>query len=334
MSRSVTLGITIGDVGGIGPEVAVKAVHADPWPSRLRLVLIGSQRIVAEECALHGWDAPPLWNGSGTPPDGVSVWEPVAVLRLRRRPGRSWPDASRLAAEWIRAAAAACQRGPLDGMVTAPISKAGLRAAGIEFPGHTEMLASLTGAGRFAMMLLGGPLRVVVATRHIALSKVPGELTTRRIVEAVELAAEGLAWLGEENRTIAVCALNPHAGEGGGMGAEETTVIEPALRLLRREHIPVAGPVPADVAFHYAVQGRYGAVVAMYHDQGLAPLKTIAFDSGVNLTLGLPIVRTSPDHGTAFDIAGKGIASPGSMVAAIRLAAELAQRPNPWRRTA
>jgi 4-hydroxythreonine-4-phosphate dehydrogenase len=233
---------------------------------------------------------------------------------------------------WIRAATDAALNGALDGVVTAPISKAGLARAGIAFPGHTEMLAAWTGARRYAMMLMGGGLRVVLATRHIPLAAVPKRLNAAAIVEAASMAAGALEWLGVKNRTIGVCALNPHAGDGGLLGFEEERVIKPALRQLRRRGIRVEGPVPADVIFYQALRGRYGAVVAMYHDQGLGPLKMLAFENGINLTLGLPIIRTSPDHGTAFDIAGQGIANPDSMIAAIEAAAELARRPNPWRK--
>jgi 4-hydroxythreonine-4-phosphate dehydrogenase len=332
MSRPVTLGITIGDVGGIGPEVAVKAALGHPWPNSLRLVLVGSPRVLAEECAAHGLPAPPVVPSPEDATAAVSVWEPLPAPTLRRRLGRSWPDAARWAGEWVKAAVAACRRGTFQGLVTAPISKEGFQAAGIRFPGHTELLADLTGTPRFAMLLLGGPLRVVLVTRHIPLSAVPEAITAPRIVEAAELVWEALPWLGAENRTLAVCALNPHGGEGGLLGREEAQHIEPALRTLRKEGVAVEGPVPADVVFHRARQGRYGAVVAMYHDQGLGPLKTVAFESGINVTLGLPLVRTSPDHGTAFDIAGRGVANPQSMIEAVRLAAELAVRPNPWKR--
>ena len=204
--------------------------------------------------------------------------------------------------------------------------------AGIHVPGHTELLARLTGTGRYAMMLVGGPLRVVLVTRHIPLSKVPGKVTVDAIGAAAELAWRSLPWLGVKERKVAICGLNPHAGDGGVLGREELDVIIPAVRRLRRKGMNVIGPLAADTVFNGAMKGRYGVVVAMYHDQGLAPLKTIAFDSGVNITLGLPIVRTSPDHGTAFDIAGKGLASPLSMINAVKLAHRLALRPNPWSR--
>jgi 4-hydroxythreonine-4-phosphate dehydrogenase len=202
--------------------------------------------------------------------------------------------------------------------------------AGIPFPGHTEMLAALTGTRRFAMMLAGGGLRVVLATRHLPLARVAKAVTADAIREAAELTVESLPWLGFPEGRIAICALNPHAGDGGLLGSEERTVIGPEIRALRRRGYPVDGPVPADVVFYQALQGRYAAVVALYHDQGLGPLKMLAFDSGINVTLGLPLVRTSPDHGTAFDVAWSGKASPGSMIEAVRLASRLARRPNPW----
>ena len=225
----------------------------------------------------------------------------------------------------------ACRAGCLDAMVTAPISKEGFHKAGVDFPGHTEMLAELCGVKRFAMMLFGGPLRITLVTRHVPLTSVSKSLTTAGILETIRITGKALPWLGSPKQRIAVCGLNPHAGDGGTIGREEITVIEPAIRKARKEGFDVSGPVPADVVFHQALQGKYDAIVSMYHDQGLGPLKMLAFNSGVNITLGLPIVRTSPDHGTAFDIAGKGIANPASMIEAIRWAARLARRKNPWR---
>jgi 4-hydroxythreonine-4-phosphate dehydrogenase len=181
------------------------------------------------------------------------------------------------------------------------------------------------------MMLMGGPLRVVTVTRHVPLAEVSNRLTRREIAEAIRLTDDALPWLGCRRRRIGVCGLNPHAGEGGDIGREEITTIAPAVRAAQRRGANVAGPIPSDVIFYQAVNGAYDAVISMYHDQGLGPLKMLAFEEGINLTLGLPIVRTSPDHGTAFDIAGKGKANPSSMVAAMRLACELAGKPNPWR---
>jgi 4-hydroxythreonine-4-phosphate dehydrogenase len=180
------------------------------------------------------------------------------------------------------------------------------------------------------MMLFGGPLRVTLATRHVPLTHVSKKLTTAGILETIVMTGEALPWLGCRKQRIAVCGLNPHAGDGGKIGREEITVIAPAIRKAKKKGFDVTGPVPADTVFHQALKGKYDAVVAMYHDQGLGPLKMLAFDSGVNVTLGLPIVRTSPDHGTAFNIAGKGAANPESMIEAIKWAVQLARRKNPW----
>ena len=229
------------------------------------------------------------------------------------------------AADWIVQGARRCLSGDLAALVTAPISKQLLRDAGYRFDGHTELLAHIARTKRFAMMLVGGPLRVALVTIHVPLAKVPRLLTAKRIIEVIELTHEVCQRFGIRRPKIGVAGLNPHAGEGGLLGDEERRIIAPAVRRIARRLPGVSGPWPADTLFHKAYHGGFDAVVAMYHDQGLAPLKMIAFDTGVNLTLGLPFVRTSPDHGTAFDIAGKGIANPDSMIAAINLAARLAR---------
>ena len=331
MKRPVVLGLTLGDPAGIGPEIAVKAALGRRWPRSLRLVLIGSAELIRDECRRQRRPLPaPCEDGAVFPP--VSLWDPVPGPTAAVTPGRCSVRGARQAVAWIEAGVRACQAGALDGLVTGPINKEGLKRAGVPFPGHTEMLAALTGARRFAMLLVGGPLRVVLATRHIPLAQVAAHLDGPAITQAATLMAQALPWLGAPKGAIGVCALNPHGGDGGALGDEERRIIAPALRALRRHGVPVEGPVPADVIFHQAVRGRYAAVLALYHDQGLGPLKMLAFESGVNITLGLPMVRTSPDHGTAYDIAGRGKANPASMVEAIRLAADLAARPNPWRR--
>ena len=219
-----------------------------------------------------------------------------------------------------------------DALVTAPVSKEAIIDAGHpEFVGQTEYLSGLAGTDRTIMMLLGCDdrgrwLRVALVTIHMALRKVADAITADRIQLAIQRAAEACHDLGLPRARIAVCGLNPHAGEGGKLGTEERTLIIPAVEAARLRHADIVGPLPADTLFHYAYKGDYDAVVAMYHDQGLAPLKMIGFESGINWTLGLPFIRTSPDHGTAFDIAGKGIAHPGSMIAAVRLAKQLARR--------
>jgi 4-hydroxythreonine-4-phosphate dehydrogenase len=316
MKKSLRIGITLGDLNGIGPEVALKAVRQLGVLRDVHFVLIGSPNAVE-----------PL----RTRPRHALLWDPTPHLAPRYTPGRITAAAGRAAAAWIYFGVRGCQAGMLDALVTAPICKAGWERAGIRFPGHTELLAQLTGARRVEMMLLGGPLRVVLATRHVPLAQVPLALRTTDLAETIAMTAAGLRWLGLRQRRIAVCGLNPHAGDGGLLGDEESKLIAPAIRAARRPGLQLAGPVPADTVFHQALHGRYEAVIAMYHDQGLGPLKMLAFESGVNLTLGLPIVRTSPDHGTAFDIAGQDRANPASMVAAIEWAIRLARRPHPWR---
>lgn len=327
--RTLRIGITLGDINGIGPEVALKAVYRHRWPSSLQFVFVGQPDVLAEQARRFGLPAPLHGTLEDAPARRAYCWSP-ARLHLEWKPGELDPDASAAAGEWIFAAADACLRGQLDALVTAPISKEGFKKAGIETPGHTEMLAEICGVERFGMMLFGGPLRVVIATRHIPLREVADAITPACVEEAVRLTAGALEWFGLRKRRIAVCGLNPHAGEGGEMGREEIEVIGPVIKRLRREGLDLYGPLSGDTVFHLAAQGQYQAVVAMYHDQGLAPLKLIAFDSGVNLTLGLPIVRTSPDHGTAFALAGKDRANPASMIEAIRWAARLARRKNPW----
>jgi 4-hydroxythreonine-4-phosphate dehydrogenase len=217
-------------------------------------------------------------------------------------------------------------------MVTAPICKEGLKKAGFSMPGHTEYLAECCGTSRFAMMLIGGPLRVLLVTRHLPLRRVADAVTRENVRGAIAIAAEALPWLGCSKGRIGVCGLNPHAGDGGAIGDEEQRIIRPAVMAMRRRGIPAEGPVPPDVMFYQALHGQYDVVVAMYHDQGLGPLKMLAFESGVNVTLGLPMVRTSPDHGTAFDIAGTCRADATSMSAALKLAGKLSARTNPWKK--
>ncbi|MGD1017932.1 MAG: 4-hydroxythreonine-4-phosphate dehydrogenase PdxA [Verrucomicrobiia bacterium] len=229
------------------------------------------------------------------------------------------------AADWVAEGAKRCLDGDLAALVTAPITKELLHRAGYPFVGQTEFLAHLSGTKRFAMMLAGGPLRVALVTTHAPLREVAKLITGRKIVEVVELSDQICRRFGIRHPRIAVAGLNPHAGEGGLLGDEERRVIAPAVRRAARHGIAVSGPHSADTLFYRAAHGQFDAVVAMYHDQGLAPLKLIAFDTGVNLTLGLPFVRTSPDHGTAPDIAGKGIARPEGMIAAINMAAQLAR---------
>jgi 4-hydroxythreonine-4-phosphate dehydrogenase len=211
-----------------------------------------------------------------------------------------------------------------DALVTAPVNKAKIAQSGIPFKGHTEYLAEATHTKRYAMMLCGGPLKVTTATRHVALKGVAKELTQDKIIDAIELTNEALKkYFRIKNPKIGVCGLNPHCGEGGKIGKEEISIIGPAVKKLKKKIPGLRGPISGDVIFYMAYKGKLDAVISMYHDQGLGPLKMVAFEKGVNITLGLPFVRTSPDHGTAYDIAGKGIADPTSMKEAIRLATKM-----------
>lgn len=332
-SRPNIIGITLGDINGIGPEIAVKAAFARQ-PAGSRLVLIGDDEAVNREARRLGRNPPPPWSPdrSPVPAHRVTVWNPNHGGRLSSRPGRCTVDAARAAHHWIVAATEAALRGQLAGLVTAPINKEGFMKAGVNVPGHTELLAQLTKTTRYEMMLLADDFRVVLATRHIPIRAVADSLTRRGVRHTIEMTADALSWLGVRRKRIAVCGLNPHAGDGGAIGDEERTIIAPAVRRIRRQDIVLSGPWPADSVFHRVRLGAYDAVVAMYHDQALAPFKMVAFEKGVNLTLGLPFVRTSPDHGTAYGLAGKGKADPSSMKAAIALALQLAKRRNPWRK--
>ncbi len=211
----------------------------------------------------------------------------------------------------------------VDGIVTAPISKKSLHMAGYAWPGHTELLAELTGAREYAMMFVSRKIRVILCTIHTPLKDVPKKITKHTVLKTIRLAKKGAALLGIKDPEIAVAGLNPHAGESGVMGKEEVSSIIPAMKVVQREGIKVSGPYPPDVVFHKAVNNEFDMVVCMYHDQGLIPFKMLAFESGVNMTVGLPIIRTSPDHGTAFDIAWQNRADPSSMIEAIKLAAKL-----------
>ena len=255
---------------------------------------------------------------------------PVLPVPLAAPPTPGRPDPANGAAviASIEQATALAQRGAVSGVVTNPINKAALYDSGFRYPGHTEFLAALTGVpGREVMMLVGAGLRVVPVTIHVSLRRALDTLNTEVIVAASRTTAAALrADFGIARPRLAIAGLNPHAGEQGKMGDEEAMIIEPALATLRAEGIDVSGPWPPDTMFTASARTRYDAAICMYHDQALIPLKTLDVAQGVNVTLGLPIVRTSPDHGTAYDIAGKGIADPRSLIAAIELASALAQR--------
>jgi 4-hydroxythreonine-4-phosphate dehydrogenase len=257
----------------------------------------------------------------------LAVCEPVAYgppPAAHFVPGLLDREAGLAAYEALVRAVDDARAGRVDAIATAPINKEAWAMAGLPWLGHTDLLAHLTGAGRTAMMFHSRPLNVVLATVHVALADVPAVLTRARLIDVIELAAGELPMFGFAKPRLGVAGLNPHAGEHGVIGVEDDTVLRPAVDACRAGGILVDGPFPADTLFVRAVGGEFDAVVACYHDQGLVPVKLLAFGRAVNVTLGLPIIRTSVDHGTAFDIAGKGIADPGSLIEAVRLAARLA----------
>jgi 4-hydroxythreonine-4-phosphate dehydrogenase len=242
--------------------------------------------------------------------------------------GRTSPVCGAAAWAYIRRAVGLVQAGEADAIVTAPIHKEALRAAGCPYPGHTEMLAALAGGARVAMLLVGGGIRVALATIHEPIARVPSLLTEDKILDLLRLMKEFIPWFGVERPggpRIAVTGLNPHAGEGGMFGDEEKRIVAPAIERARSEGIDALGPVPADTIFFFHRQGSCDAVLAMFHDQALIPVKTLDFHAGVNVTMGLPFIRTSVDHGTAFNIAGQGTANAGSLRAALECAALLSR---------
>jgi 4-hydroxythreonine-4-phosphate dehydrogenase len=299
------IGITLGDPRGIGPEIAEKALTAEGVRELADFVFIGPRGVTS----------------SGVRLESIGDW----------LGGGDAADAGRLAGLAIERAVEMALAGEIDALVTAPIDKAAFHAGGWEYPGHTEMLRELVEVEDVAMMMaaettrLGPPLRVVLATTHLALRDVAAVLSTDLLVRQATLTSASLArWWGLSRPRIALCAFNPHASDGGLFGDEEARIYAPAVECLRRAGIEVAGPIPADTVFARTLGGEFDAVIAPYHDVGMAPFKTVSFGTGVNVTLGLPFPRTSPDHGTALDIAGHDRADPSSMIQAVRLAVRMA----------
>jgi len=284
---ALRIGITLGDCAGIGPEIVRAALQSNCLPKSAEYVVIGNY----PDCSL----------------------------------GKPTLETARAAAAALEEAVTLARPGELDAVVTGPIHKARMYEAGFKFPGQTEFFAKRCGVKNFAMCLTGGKLTVALVTTHIPLREVPDALKQSEIVRVGLLLADFLRRRSKNAPRIAVAGLNPHAGESGKLGREEIEIIAPAIAELNESRPLFHGPVSPDTVFYSAAEGEFDAVLCIYHDQGLIPLKLHAFHSGVNVTLGLPFPRTSPDHGTAFEIAGKGIARPDSMIAAINLAAELAQ---------
>lgn len=334
------IAITMGDPAGIGPEIIVKALAARAacWGERgIKIVVLGSyqaHRLAAERLGI----ADPA--GLIAPECPSVSWPTVAFLPVRHdtvqiKSGVLSAEAGQFAYDAVRRAVDLAQAGTIDAICTAPLNKEALNLAGHHYSGHTELLADLTGVRSSVMMLVHDTMRVSHVSTHVALTEAPSRLTTQRLRQTIELTVEVLGKLGIAYPRIAVAALNPHAGEGGLFGREDLEITAPLLAVMCAEGFDVTGPVPADSVFVKLRAGQYDAVVAQYHDQGHIPVKLLGFTvdaatgrwtelSGVNITLGLPIIRTSVDHGTAFDIAGKGIANETSLLEAIDFAARLA----------
>ncbi|KFG70162.1 4-hydroxythreonine-4-phosphate dehydrogenase [Microvirga sp. BSC39] len=323
--------LTQGDPAGIGPELALRAWMLRKEQALPPFAVLSDPAFLERVAQSQGWDIPIMAVEVSRIPDTFPNALPVLPLSVSvsAQPGK--PDAGAAASviESIETAVRLVQKGAASALVTNPIAKHVLYEAGFRHPGHTEFLAALASEGRDeiwhpVMMLWSEELSVVPVTVHIPLADVPSALTSDLIVLTGRIVARELRErFGIAHPRLALAGLNPHAGENGAMGQEDSSVIAPAIDMLRADGIEVTGPLPADTMFHARARSRYDAALAMYHDQALIPIKTIAFDEAVNVTLGLPFVRTSPDHGTAFDIAGQGIARPDSLIAAIKLAARL-----------
>lgn len=322
------IGITMGDPAGIGPEVVVKAL-ADPEIRRLgRFIIYGMNE--ALEYAADYAELNPFWfrlphEVVGRIESGVIVADFDEFSTFSPIMHTATAEGGEASMKFLEAAIAAGKNGFLEAIVTGPICKESWFMAGHRFPGHTEKLAHAFGVPHVAMMFVGGPLRVVLASIHEPLFDLRNSFTIGRVFHPIDLLAQALRnWFGIEQPRIGVCGLNPHAGENGLFGDEESRIITPAVTMACEAGWNVEGPFPADTLFWRAAQGRYDGVVAMYHDQGLIPIKLLAFESACQTTLGLPVIRTSVDHGTAFDIVGQNRANPESMKSAIRLACDLA----------
>lgn len=330
------LAVTMGDPAGIGPEIVLKSYQRRAERGLAPFAVYGCPKTLAERARLLALEIE-IAEIAG-PSQAAALFSnklPVLPISAARevKPGTPLPENAMGTISAIEQAVRAVVAGEASAIVTAPIAKAVLYAAGFVHPGHTEFLAALAGSlvpGKRhhpVMMLASDLLRVVPVTIHVPLSDVPRALSKRLLYETINITWRSLkSDFGIDEPRVVVASLNPHAGEGGTIGREDIDLIAPAIEELRREGLSVTGPHSADTLFHAGARKNYDAAVCMYHDQALIPIKTLSFDTGVNVTLGLPFVRTSPDHGTAFDIAAKGIASPESMITAIRMAAELAER--------
>ncbi len=330
MTPRPLLGITMGDVCGIGPEVIAKALSHQDVYAFCRPLVIGDAEVLAANLAHAGRrlevrrvEAP---ESGGYRFGEIDLLAPIGLDHAQIETGRVCPEAGRTAVEWVVRAVDLAVGGRTDGIVTAPLNKEAMNRAGFRYAGHTELLAERLGVADVRLMLASERLNVAHVTGHVSLRQVPERLSEARVLGTIRLLHSALTDMGRPHPRIAVCGLNPHAGEAGILGSEDSELIQPAVQRANAGGMRVDGPLPADTVFLKAYNGGFDGVVAMYHDQGHAPVKLVAFHTAVNVTLGLPIVRVSVDHGTAFDIAGRGVADETNMLETLRLGARLALR--------
>ena len=318
------LAVTMGDPCGIGPEICCKLfMQALPRPA----FVVGDVGVLGRTAASLGLDlavraiAAP---GEARAEAGALDVLPVTDLAADLPVGRIDARAGHAAYDYVVAAIGQAKAGTVDAIVTAPLAKEAMKAAGIAYPGHTEILAAETGTQDFAMMLANDELRTVLVSIHVSLAEAIALVRRARVLKTIRLAERACRAFGIERPRVAIAGLNPHAGENGAMGRQDEEIVRPAVEALIAEGIDARGPLPADTMFHPRARATYDAAICMYHDQALIPAKALAFDETVNVTLGLPFIRTSPDHGTAFDIAGRGVARPDSLIAALKMARAMA----------
>jgi 4-hydroxythreonine-4-phosphate dehydrogenase len=327
MKYKPLIAITMGDPAGIGPEIICKVFQSSGIRKMSRPVVIGDLSVMEETIESLGFALllKPIEKAEeSSPREGI-----IEIFDLKNVPkfkiGKPSSISGKAVYGYIKKAVSLAMAKEIDAIVTAPINKETLKMAGLPYTGHTEILAKLTGTKDFGMMLIGGPLRVILVTTHLAIKDIPSMIKKENVLNTIILAHNAMLDLAIKRPKIAVSGLNPHAGEGGMFGKEELEEIIPAIEEARKKGINVSGPVSPDTLFHKAYKGEYNVIVSMYHDQGLIPLKMLSFGKGVNVTVGLPIIRTSVDHGTAYDIAGKGIADPSSLSDALKLAVKLVE---------
>lgn len=314
--NKLRVAITIGDPFGVGPEIVLKALASRKIPRLANFLIIGDKAVLSS--------LPKFLNAAVRANPRISIIDLRLISEDRIKWGRQSSLSGRASLAYLDYALKLIKEGQADCLVTAPVSKEAISCAGVKFSGHTEYIAKAFGTDKFAMMLLGSPLKVTLVTRHLPLQSVAKAITKEEIYNCIELSHAALKrYFGIHHPRIGVASLNPHGGEGGSIGTEEERVIKPAAARAKKRFKDVIGPASSEALFYEAFRGKLDCVIAMYHDQGLTPLKMVARDKSVNVTLGLPFVRTSPGHGTAFDIAGKGIANAEAMIEAVRLAIDM-----------